>query len=58
MWLKIFGSVIALVGVIFIFDARRIVKNNFPTANENETVLGTKILGVISAFIGGIICIL
>ena len=58
MWLKIIGAAIALVGLILIFDARRIIKKNFPTANENETVLGAKILGTLVAIAGGIMCVI
>ena len=58
MWLKIIGAAIALVGLVLIFDARRIIKKNFPNANENESVLGAKILGTILALVGGIICVI
>ena len=57
MWLRIVGAAIALVGLVLIFDARRIIKKSFPTANENETVLGAKILGAILAIVGGILCL-
>ncbi len=58
MWLRIIGAAIALVGTILIFDTRRIIKKNFPTSNENEAVLGARILGTIIAFVGGIICMI
>ncbi len=58
MFLKILGAVMALVGLIFVFDARRIIKKNFPTAEENSTVLGCKIFGALVAIIGGILMII
>lgn len=58
MWLKIIGSAIALVGLLLVFDARRIVKKNFPTADENSTVLGTKVLGALISIVGGILCVI
>ena len=57
MWLKVFGAVIVLVGLILVFDARRIIKKNFPTANENEAVLGAKIFGVLIVVVGGFLCL-
>lgn len=58
MFLKILGAAIALVGLILVFDARRIIKKTFPTAEENSTVLGCKIFGALVAIIGGILMII
>ncbi len=55
MFLNIIGSAIALVGVCVAFDARRLVKKYFNFGEENNAVLGLKIVGVIVIFIGGII---
>ena len=58
MWLRIIGAAIALVGCIFIFDGRRIVKKYFSFGDENITTRGIKIFGALMAVFGGILCIL
>ena len=55
MWLNIIGSSIALVGTCVALDARRLVKKYFNFGEENNAVLGLKIMGIIIIFIGGII---
>lgn len=52
MWLKFFGSVIVLVGVIWIFDGRRVVKKYLNFGEENLATQGIKILGFILAVVG------
>ena len=53
--LIVLGAIIALVGVVFIFDARNIVKKLFGFGDQNEATLGFKIVGFILAIIGGFI---
>lgn len=48
------GIIAILLGVKMIYDARPIVKMYFSFGDENEAVLGMKILGYILAVIGGI----
>ena len=55
MWLKFFGSVIVLVGLIFVFDARRITRKNFSSADENKITLGIKIFGALLIFVFGML---
>ncbi|MBQ9267447.1 MAG: hypothetical protein IJ217_04130 [Clostridia bacterium] len=57
MWLSIIGAAIALVGLVLVFDARRIIKKNFPSGDENALVLGAKILGALVAIAGGLMCV-
>lgn len=57
MWLKIIGAAIALVGCIFIFDGRRIVKKSFAFGEENVTTKGIKIFGALISLLGGILCL-
>ena len=54
MWLKLIGSVIVLVGTIFIFDGRRVVKKYFNFGEENLATTGIKSLGFIIVIIGAI----
>lgn len=53
--LKILGAVIVLIGVLFIFDARNIVKKLFGFGDQNEATLGFKIFGFIFSILGGFI---
>ena len=51
--LIVVGMILALIGVIMIFDARIITKKIFSFGDQNEGVLGLKIVGFIMAIIGG-----
>lgn len=58
MWqiiLRLIGTLIALVGVILIYDARIITKKMFNFGDQNEATSGFKILGVIVSLIGALI---
>ena len=54
MILKIIGTILALIGVIWIFDARRITRKFFGFGDQNEGSLGLKMIGFVIAIIGGI----
>lgn len=49
------GVIILVIGVKMIYDARPIVKEYFGFGEENEAVLGMKILGFILSIIGGVL---
>lgn len=53
--IRIIGLVIALLGVICIFDARIITKKFFGFGDQNEGSMGLKILGFIIAIVGALI---
>ena len=55
--MKLLGTLIIMVGVILIFDARQITKKAFSFGDQNEASWGLKILGFIIAIIGGLIII-
>ena len=58
MWqiiLRLIGTLIALAGVILIYDARIITKKMFNFGDQNEATSGFKILGVIISLIGALI---
>ncbi len=57
MWLELVGSIIALVGVIFIFDGRRVVKKYLNFGEENLAVQGIKIFGLLLAIVGFVMII-
>ena len=49
------GVVIALVGVILIFDARSLTKKLFSFGDQNEGTLGMKIVGFNLGIIGALL---
>ena len=48
------GTILLVSGIKMVYDARPIVKQYFSFGQENEAVLGMKILGFLFAVIGGI----
>lgn len=56
--IKIIGLLLALTGVIFIFDARTLGKKWFSFGDRNEAAKTLKIIGFIIAIIGGLIAAL
>ena len=53
--LLMIGLIIAMIGVIMIFDARLLTQKFFGFGDQNEATAGFKILGFIIAIIGGFI---
>lgn len=53
--IKLFATLMLLIGVILIYDARIITKRFFGFGDQNEASSGLKILGFILAVIGGLI---
>lgn len=53
--LILIGLVIALIGVVLIFDSRIITKKFFSFGDQNEGSFGLKVTGFIVAIIGGLI---
>ena len=49
------GTILAMFGVILIYDARPITKKMFSFGDQNEATLGLKIIGFIISFVGCII---
>ena len=52
--MKLLGTLIIMVGVILIFNARQITKKAFSFGDQNEGTLGLKITGFILSIIGGL----
>lgn len=55
--LKIVATVIMMIGVIFIYDARTISKKLFSFGDQNEATKTMKTIGFIATIIAGIIII-
>ena len=53
--IKLVGSILALIGVILIYDARIITKKFFGFGDQNEATSGLKILGFFVVIIGGLL---
>ena len=53
--LLIIGLLIAIFGIIMIFDARLLTQKFFGFGDQNEATAGFKILGFIVAIIGGLL---
>ncbi len=53
--LIVVGILIALIGVIAIYDARPLTKKLFGFGDQNEASLGLKIVGFILVVIGGLV---
>ena len=53
--LNLIGTLILLVGVILIYDARIITKKIFGFVDQNEAPSGFKILGVLLCVVGAVI---
>lgn len=54
-FLIVIGILIALIGVILIYDARLLTKKLFGFGDQNEASMGLKILGFILAIVGGLV---
>ncbi len=46
------GVIVALIGVIMVFDARTLTKKWFSFGDQNEASAGMKIIGFILGIIG------
>lgn len=53
--LYIIGIVLAMAGVILIFDARPITKKMFSFGDQNDATLGLKLVGFVISIIGAIL---
>ncbi len=51
----IIGLILAVIGVISIYDARDISKKVFGFGDQNEASFGLKIIGFILAIIGALL---
>ena len=53
--LRLIGTVILLMGVVLVYDARIITKKAFDFGDQNDATSEFKILGTLFAIIGGLI---
>lgn len=55
--LKVIGLLIIAIGVVCIYDARRLTRKFFSTSDINSAVRTLKIVGYIVAILGGVLVI-
>ncbi len=53
--LFILGIILAMFGVILIFDARPITKKMFGFGDQNDATLGLKLVGFLISILGAIL---
>ena len=53
--LRLIGALLALAGVILIYDARIITKKVFGFGDQNEATSGLKIVGALLSCVGALI---
>ena len=51
----IVSSLIALLGTVMVYDARRITRKLFSFGDQNDASSGLKIIGFIALILGGLI---
>lgn len=53
--IKLIALLLAILGVIMVYDARTITRRIFGFGDQNQGALGLKILGFILAIIGALV---
>lgn len=54
-FLIILGVILAMFGVILIYDARPITKKVFGFGDQNDATLGLKLVGFVISIIGAVL---
>jgi len=54
-FLFMLGIILAMCGVILIYDARPITKKIFGFGDQNEAALGLKLIGFVISLVGAVI---
>lgn len=52
------GLIILAIGIVCVYDARKITQKFFSTSNVNESTRTVKIVGFVMFVIGGVIVLL
>ncbi len=55
MFLKILGAILAVLGIILVYDARPITRRIFSFGDQNEASMGMKIIGFVFAIAAGLL---
>ena len=56
--MAIIGTIVVMLGIILIYDARQITKKIFSFGDQNEATLALKVVGFIISIIGGLLIML
>ncbi len=54
----IIGTILTMIGIILIYDARSIIKKTFGSSDQNSATLIAKILGFILSIVGGLLILI
>lgn len=54
----VIGTIIVMLGIILIYDARQITKKVFSFSDQNVATLGLKVLGFIMSIVGSSLILL
>ena len=55
---SIVGTIVAMIGIIFIYDARQITKSRFSVSDRNAATFAFKVIGFIMCAIGGLLVLI
>ena len=55
--LKLIGVIVIAIGIVCVYDARKLVNKFFSTSDTNSAVRTMKIVGFVVAIIGGVLVI-
>lgn len=55
--MAIIGTIVIMLGVILIYDARQITRKVFSFSDQNVATLALKVLGFFTSTIGGLLII-
>ena len=58
IFLKLVGVIIIAIGIVCVYDARKLVNKFFSSSDQNETTKTMKIVGFVVAIIGGILVLI
>lgn len=52
------GTIIIMIGIIFIYDARQITKSRFSFSDQNSATFAFKLIGFIMSIVGCLLILL
>ena len=54
---KMIGVIVIAIGIVLVYDARKLVRKFFSSSDANTATRNIKIVGAILALIGSALCI-
>ena len=56
--MTVIGTIIIMLGIILIYDARQITKKIFSFSDQNVATFGLKVFGFVISIVGGFLVLL